>query len=541
MQLPRAVLILTLAVWTLHGQAPDSAADAGAIEGMVVNSQSGEPLKKVQIDLSRTAGASEPVRAVTNSAGKFTLTGLPPGAYRISVSRSGFISPRVQDATREPELLTLQPKQAIEGLVYRLAPASVISGRVVDEDNAPLAGVRIQCLAYAYRRNGRELLPVGFATTDDRGQYRLSGLNPGRYYMQASYTDPSSLLGPVRGAAAEGYPSLYYPGVMDAAQAAEIAIPESEERASIDFKLAPTHVVHVQGLVRNTDSRLAGKDIFVSLAPRLSAGLIGRAPIRVGSDGSFRFDGVTAGSYMVTASAGVGSGNMVRQQLEVGESDLDNVRLYLKPRIDLKGRAQVEGDSEVSLKGLAIFLVPTDDAVVMLGGAGSGSIDAEGNFVFHQIADGDYAVRIDNLPEDSFVKAVRLGDRQAEKGAIHFEASAGSALDLLVSTAGGRLDGSLTDDKQKPAGNVMVVLIPDAARRSRGDLYRSVTSDQYGHFSIRGVPPGDYKLFAWSEDLEAWSWRDPAVLAPYENQGKSVSIDEGSHQAVELQTIPVRP
>ena len=54
---------------------------------------------------------------------------------------------------------------------------------------------------------------------------------------------------------------------------------------------------------------------------------------------------------------------------------------------------------------------------------------------------------------------------------------------------------------------------------------------------IRGIPPGDYKLFAWADELELWSWMDPAVLAPYENQGKSVSVEAGGRVTVDLQTI----
>jgi hypothetical protein len=560
MKLLRAILVLTLAacaVWG-QGQAPaaaDPTADYGSIAGMVVNSRTGEPVKRAHITFASVggtsgggpgaagpAGTSEPVRGITDSGGKFRLDRIPSGTYRVLVSRDGFVRShaRSPDPSREPSLLTLQPKQNVADLAYRLAPASVLAGVVLDEDNAPMAGVRIQCLEYAYRRTGRELESAGITITDDRGQYRISGLTPGHYYVRATYIDSASLAGPVRGAIPEGYPSLYYPGVIDAGQAADIPLQESEERPGVDFKLAPAHVAHVQGQVRTADGRLAGKDVLVSLAPRMSAGLSGRTPARVGVDGSFRIDGVTAGSYMLTASAGGSGGTVAHQVVEVGEADLDNVRLFLTARTDLKGRVRVEGDRKISLGGIPVLLAPLDNSAVMLAGAGFASIDAEGSLVFRSVTAGDYRVLIDSLPEDAFLKQVKLGDRPAEDGVLHLEA-AGIPVELLLSTAGGRVDGSLTGEQDKPAPDATVVLVPDATRRARGDLYRIATSDQYGHFSIRGIPPGDYKLFAWSDELEPWSWLDPAVLAPYENQGKSVSVEQSSRNKVDLKTIERAP
>ncbi|HTX37100.1 MAG TPA: carboxypeptidase-like regulatory domain-containing protein [Bryobacteraceae bacterium] len=544
MQLIRAVWVLVPAAWLAWGQAPAptappapaSAADQAAISGTVLNARSSEPLKRAQITLTPISGTGEAVTGITDSSGKFNLPGITPGTYRVEVARTGFVRPhtRAADPAREPAILTLQARQQVADLAYHLAPGSVLAGVVTDEDDQPMDGVRIQCLQYSYRPSGRQITACGFTTTDDRGQYRISGLGAGRYYVRATYVDPASLL-PIRGGMPEAYPSLFYPGVKDAAQAGEIALQESEERVGVDFKLAPARAVRVQGQVRTADGRL-GSGALVSLAPRMSAGLSGRSPVRVGGDGLFRFEGVPAGSYMLSAALGA---NRMSQILEVGESDLDNVRLYLSPRVEIRGHIRVEGDRKLSLAGLPIYLTPVDDSVLMMAGAGIGSVDDAGNFLFRAMSAGDYQVLIDKLPEDAFLKSLSVGNRPTDDMIVHFQGTPGTVLDLLVSAAGGRVDGTLTDDQQKPVANATVVLAPDGTRRSRGDLYRNVTSDQYGHFTIRGVVPGDYKLFAWNDELPAWSWLDPAVLGPYESQGKSVSIQENSHNAVDLQTIPV--
>ena len=107
----------------------------------------------------------------------------------------------------------------------------------------------------------------------------------------------------------------------------------------------------------------------------------------------------------------------------------------------------------------------------------------------------------------------------------------------MVSTNTGIADGSVQNEKSEPAVNVIVVLTPDAARRNRLDLYRTTTTDALGHFHMEGVPPGDYKVFAW-EDVETGAWQDPDYIRQFEDRGKPVRINEGSTSSIELRVIP---
>jgi hypothetical protein len=230
----------------------------------------------------------------------------------------------------------------------------------------------------------------------------------------------------------------------------------------------------------------------------------------------------------------------MRLPLEVGETDLDNVRVLLKPRVELKGRLKMEGDRPAHLDGMQLFLSPTDGSILMEGGSGIATAQADGTFVFHAVTEGDYAVQIGNLPEDCFLKDIFVSGRAAQDREVHVSETTANALEVALSDTGGRIDGTVKDDKQGPAPSVTVVLAPEAACRSQPDFFCSATTDQYGLFTMRGIPRGDYKLFAWSEALEPWSWREPAVLAPYENQGKAVSVDENGRLTVELVTLPVQ-
>jgi hypothetical protein len=77
------------------------------------------------------------------------------------------------------------------------------------------------------------------------------------------------------------------------------------------------------------------------------------------------------------------------------------------------------------------------------------------------------------------------------------------------------IEGTILDKEQKPMPGVQAVLVPDRQRDWR-DVYRFSTADQNGHFTMRQIAPGSYKLFAW-EDLEPGAYNDPEFVRKYED------------------------
>src|SRR5207237_9639379 len=63
---------------------------------------------------------------------------------------------------------------------------SVVGGRVLDEDGDPMPGVMVTVQRYQYLQGDKRLVPAGTSQTDDKGQYRVWGLMPGDYYVNAS-------------------------------------------------------------------------------------------------------------------------------------------------------------------------------------------------------------------------------------------------------------------------------------------------------------------------------------------------------------------
>jgi hypothetical protein len=82
-----------------------------------------------------------------------------------------------------------------------------------------------------------------------------------------------------------------------------------------------------------------------------------------------------------------------------------------------------------------------------------------------------------------------------------------------------------------------VVAVPDEPRRTQLRFYKDDHTDQYGRFTIKGIAPGRYKLFAW-EDVEEGAYQDPEFIKRFETLGEAVVIREDSHESAQLKLIP---
>lgn len=521
--------------------------DYCTVEGVVIDARTQAPLRKAAVVLVGGRGAGfGGAGGISDASGRFVIEKIPPGRYQISLRRNGYASGDTQAGRAgNPASLTLSPGQHLKGLVLRMTPAAVISGRVVDEDGEPLAWARVTAMQYRYLKGKRELVPAGGAATDDRGEYRIFGLAPGRYWVSAAWTEREMGLRPlarVRTADRIAYPDVYYPGVVEPEQAAPVAVKAGEERSGIDFRLWPAQAVSISGRVLKPGGERAGSGLMLMIAPRTSLGFLGSARRRFAqveaSTGRFTLTNVRPGPHLLTAVYRDGENTLyARQEIEVGSADVEGIELVLAPGVTVQGRVQIEPGSAATVKlDGARVLLQSEEQEMQFFGMGDGRVREDGSFELRNLSPGRYSVRIVGLPEGSYLKAARLGDQEALASPLML--TSGGFLNLIVSPSGGQVDGAVLDAEQKPAPGAAVVLIPEESKRHREDLFFQQAADQNGRFSFRGVPPGDYKLFAWDK-VEAGAWRDPAFLDRYEDDGVKVSVKERSQELRELKLLRV--
>ena len=99
----------------------------------------------------------------------------------------------------------------------------------------------------------------------------------------------------------------------------------------------------------------------------------------------------------------------------------------------------------------------------------------------------------------------------------------------------------MLNDQQQAIPSAAVVLFaePTGARITRTDMFRTASTDRAGSFQVKGLPPGDYRVYAW-EGLDKDTWLDPDFVQN-ESRGRSIHIEEGKTSNVDVPIIsPVR-
>ena len=137
---------------------------------------------------------------------------------------------------------------------------------------------------------------------------------------------------------------------------------------------------------------------------------------------------------------------------------------------------------------------------------------------------------------DWFLKSVMAGGRDGSESG--FSVSSGTVtLDLLASGNGSFAEGVVTGRKDEAVADVVVVAVPELRFRNRPERYRKAVTDQTGRFSLRGLPPGDFTLYAW-DSVEGEEYYSPEFLKRYEGQGKTLRLNEGERKSVQIKAIP---
>jgi hypothetical protein len=109
---------------------------------------------------------------------------------------------------------------------------------------------------------------------------------------------------------------------------------------------------------------------------------------------------------------------------------------------------------------------------------------------------------------------------------------------VVLGVDGGKVDGVVYDNVNRPIAGADVVLVPDAARRASPDQYRATKSDAGGHFLLRGIPPGDYKLFAW-QGIEPNAYLNDIYMSGYEPLGTAMRVEPNAVGTTSIRIIPM--
>ncbi len=357
------------------GQARDGAlalaqtVGTGLILGQVVTGDTGTPVRRARVSLS-SAELRGQRSTMTDDEGRFVFTQLPPGRYSMTASKAGYVNIAygAKAPGRAGTPIQLEEGQKLDSRAISLPKGGVVTGVVLDEYGEPSPGTPVRALRTVIRTGEKRLESAGTNTTDDRGMYRIYGLQPGQYVVTAQprNTGLGSLQTSVaaeiemalqqmqeqlgRGAGAGiqagqggragrggqlgdllqdmaggrgqqvleqlqqlgqdeqsvGYAPVFYPGTTTPSGAMTVDVEVGQERYGVDFQLQLVSTAQVTGTLSGVDGTIPqGTQITLALADTLP-GLPGTSQtVRANQTGGFSFRNVTPGDYRLTARAQV--------------------------------------------------------------------------------------------------------------------------------------------------------------------------------------------------------------------------------------------
>ncbi len=255
------------------------------------------------------------------------------------------------------------------------------------------------------------------------------------------------------------------------------------------------------------------------------------------SKGTFEIGGILPGSYSVVAvSYGDEKRTFATQTIDIADADIEGINLLLKPGAAIPGRIRIEGNLESKGSDIIVGL-RSEDPDAAYGGCGA-RVQEDLTFTLKECPDGDFRLRGFGLPADAYIKAAHAGSTDILDEPLQV-AGALKPLEIVISTNGGRVEGTVTDEKNNAFPGARVVLVPDEPRRKREELYKSGNTDQYGRFSLRGVTPGAYTIYAW-ESLDGDSFMDPDFYEDLCRFRQIGPVSESLQVTVDLKVIPDR-
>jgi hypothetical protein len=380
---------------------------------------------------------------------------------------------------------------------------------------------------------GRNAQRNASAQSDDKGEYRLSNLPRGKYYIEAQCSQNIPLPHAfVRRTSLMDVPTLtyaplFYPGAADPEGAAKVNISPGADVSGIDFRMAPARGITVRGHV----GAAADRNVQVTLMPKDHTRVDWQrrgAPVNA-STGEFLVRNVLPGSYeLVAFNFGAGPSYYASASVEVAELPLDPIDLTLAPAPSVSGSISIEADSKVQLGSMQVMMNPVDGRL-MMGPPPRTQSQADGTFTFESVMPGRWRLFVNGAP--GYIKSVKQGDQDLLPWNLEIGPSGGQ-LKIVIGTKWAQVVATLAT----PMGSepISAALWP-----ARGDPqpFQNIALTPQGPSRL-SVPPGKYYACAFVAIQPGVLMQNLALRKAIEDRCATVEATVEADANVQLPSIP---
>lgn len=531
------------------GQTPAPATPAeqpkATLRGHVYALDTSAPLKRVQVSLRSSGRPTDPLGMTTDAQGGFEFKNVEPGTYTLSANKTGFVSSGYgqKDLQRPGTPITVRPGQELKDLDIRLMRGAVISGVITDEDGEPMANVSVQAMVRMYRRGQSQVMGRGSSSTDDRGQYRIFNLPPGRYYIQATQRSFMSIGGPDE---TVGYAPIFYPNALNYQDAQRVEVTNGAEVPRVDLIMRSVPTYSISGTVIDGASGKPQSGGFVNfISTDMTVMRIGGASGQIRADGSFKLTGLLPGKgrLMVMIPRGnTFSGPPFTKAVDVAAANVTDVQVVITPGVTVRGKIVADGGTPP--ENLRVALTPKGEGMMTFGGANT-TVNKDLTFQVDNVQAGDYDVGVSGnpftgggvTPGSYYVREVRKGAENVLERGLTVGEGPVADVEVILDFQPATLAGKASDEDGNPITAATVVLLSsDPKKRTVDRYFKTGNVDQNGNYKVTGVIPGDYLALLWPA-AEPYQLQDPDVFGPIAKHAVSVTVEKGATKNQDLKII----
>ncbi len=566
-------IIISFGIIFAYGQKPvaktpeNKKDERGTISGQVLD-ESGSPIENAEVQLTSLGAATSRkfIKTISGKNGKFVFENLKPVRYKIIVRLAGYVLSPPENTPNEQETFF----QIGNNAKLYMRKGGVITGKVTDGENNLIIEIPVQVVRvrdeFGRKIPAKEIFQgLRQNLTNDRGIYRIFGLEAGSYLVYVGGNDEYSK---INLASTNNIP-IYYPSdSIDTA--AEVRVDFDQIAESIDIKFREKRGFMISGSITGIENQAADEYVSVILTHRESEQQIAFVPVESKAGKyAFKIEAVPEGEYSIQAKIGKFNAAIKKspsQNIFVQGKDVNGLTLNLKTLASIKGKAIYTENAKLfenkecekpKINALQEMILNVEndasdkkllqsESDILLENADSP--DEKGDFEISGLESGNYRLNVNlndkNLYVEKMIRSISPTlETDLSKNGINLSNTLNfDNAKVYVQNGAASLSGKVKMAKNETVSNssrFIVYLIP-AEKDSGEDVlrFRQVVSNADSSFSFSNLLPGNYFLIAekYPESLDDFNMLNRPKF--FDAQERSKLIELASKQNEQIQLAP---
>jgi len=474
------------------------------------------------LNAERTVVRTQIATTSTDTRGEFRSPLEHFGQYFIEVKKEGYSVPFFGGGGVSPNgaaaRVDIDRDHPTPDLRFLLTHPGEITGRVVDEDGNPAAGLQVGI------QMGDSPIPIGMGTggvTGQDGSFTMKQLPVGQYVILVS----PKILENVTAEFSEDDLKIVDQDIVSAPSAPVPLSPGATTSVgTITVRKATYYRAHVS--VAGADCSPNERWTF-SARPHTISPDFGRQ-IAAPCGNGFLVRNLRPGSYWFTLRSGKPeeTGKWALAEVEITRGNVE-VSMAISPTAEIHGRfVGAEGVTLPKFQRVGIMMRGRFDSAV-------GAVDPEGKFAVRNLWGLSHDLSVQGLGGRYYVKEIRYNGVVMADGMITpVPGAPAQDLEIVLDDQPATITGTVRDgDKPVSKPFVLVVKWPF----TEGDPLLSSehpAGDAQGRFQISGLAPGEYRVIALTKNIVNTQISDQLL-----SRAEKVTLERGSLKDISLKRI----